>query len=176
MVEVAFAGEGKEEDVKSENASTSLKVLLPWMIKQGMNLTKEQRGEVKQETKVDGSSAAVPFSDDKKTVGSDDQKNVQDEYVKAYYAALLKKQQEMAEAANKQPESSSMLTSDGSGTSSNRQVGMKSKHDEDEPDDDVDWEDAPIAGNTNEGYKVGDLNVEAEASGGDDDDVDWEEG
>ena len=30
-----------KEDVKSESASTSLKVLPPWMIKQGMNLTKE---------------------------------------------------------------------------------------------------------------------------------------
>lgn len=31
-------------------------------------------------------------------------------------------------------------------------------------------------GNTSEGYKVGDLNVQADESGEDDDDVDWEEG
>jgi transcription initiation factor TFIIE subunit alpha len=37
------------------------------MIKQGMNLTKEQRGEVKQESKMDSSSTAVEFSDEKKS-------------------------------------------------------------------------------------------------------------
>jgi transcription initiation factor TFIIE subunit alpha len=48
------------------------------MIKEGMNLTKEQRGEVKQESRMDGSSAAVEFSDDKKsTVETDDKKNIQ---------------------------------------------------------------------------------------------------
>jgi transcription initiation factor TFIIE subunit alpha len=48
------------------------------MIKEGMNLTKEQRGEVKQESRMDDSSAAVEFSDDKKsTVDNDDKKNIQ---------------------------------------------------------------------------------------------------
>ncbi|KAE8654918.1 General transcription factor IIE subunit 1 isoform 3 [Hibiscus syriacus] len=55
-VEVDFSGVDGNEDVKSESASTSSKVLPPWMIKKGMNLTKEQRGEVKQESKIDGSS------------------------------------------------------------------------------------------------------------------------
>ncbi|XP_048329820.2 uncharacterized protein LOC107418848 [Ziziphus jujuba] len=181
-VEVAFSGaEGNGENIKSETENTSLKVLPPWMIKQGMNLTQEQRGEVKQEAKMDGSSAAVEFSDDKKsTIESDDQKNIQDEYVKAYYAALLKKQQELEEAAKKQEELSNPNISNGlSGMSSGRQVGMKSKRDEDEGDDDVDWEEAPVAGNSNEHYKV-DLNVEADAEADavaeDDDDVDWEEG
>lgn len=79
QVEVAFSGaEGKGGNIKSEADGTSLKVLPPWMIKQGMNLTKEQRGEVKQEAKMDGSSAAVEFSDDKKsTIESDDKKNLQ---------------------------------------------------------------------------------------------------
>lgn len=80
QVEVAFAGaEGKEVDVKSETGNASLKVLPPWMIKQGMNLTKEQRGEVKQESKMDGSSAAAPsgFSDDKKSNVEDDKKSLQ---------------------------------------------------------------------------------------------------
>ncbi|MBA0715504.1 hypothetical protein Golax_014397, partial [Gossypium laxum] len=77
-VEVAFSGLDGKEDVKSEIASTSLKVLPPWMIKQGMNLTKEQRGEVKQESKPDGSSAQPEFSDDKKsTVENDDKKKIQ---------------------------------------------------------------------------------------------------
>lgn len=177
-VEVAFSGaEGKEEDTKSGRASTGLKVLPPWMIKQGMNLTKEQRGEVKEESKMDGSSAATAFVDDKKSIDeTDDKTSIQDEYVKAYYAALLKKQQELEEL-KKQQELSQMSTPNGlSESSSSRQVGMKSKQGEDEEDDDVDWEEAPTGGNTGEGFKVNDLNVEAEASGEDDDDIDWEEG
>lgn len=42
------------------------------MIKQGMNLTKEQRGEVKKESKMDSSSAAVEFSDEKKSAQEND--------------------------------------------------------------------------------------------------------
>ncbi|KAL5736164.1 hypothetical protein ACOSP7_030639 [Xanthoceras sorbifolium] len=177
-VEVALSGaEGKQVDVKSETA-TALKVLPPWMIKQGMNLTKEQRGEVQEESKMDGSSATGKLSDDKKSTVEDDKKNIQDEYVKAYYAALLKKQQELEEDVKEQPESSNFPTSNGlPEMSSNRQVGMKSKRDEDEGDDDVDWEEAPVTGNTSENFKVNDLNVEAgEASVEDDDDIDWEEG
>ena len=72
---------------------------------------------------------------------------LQDEYVKAYYEALLKKQQEL-ESAEKQQESSNSPTSNGlPEMSSNRQVGMKVKRDEDEGDDDVDWEEAPVTGN-----------------------------
>lgn len=80
QVEVAFSGvECKEEDVKPETGSSGLKVLPPWMIKQGMNLTKEQRGEVKQEPKMDGSLAAESqFSDDKKSINdNDDNKSLQ---------------------------------------------------------------------------------------------------
>ena len=77
---VDFNGtEGKGEGVKSETDSTSLKVLPPWMITSGMNLTKEQRGEVKQETKMDGTSTstAAQYTDEKKsTIGHDD-KNIQ---------------------------------------------------------------------------------------------------
>ncbi|XP_017631127.1 transcription initiation factor IIE subunit alpha [Gossypium arboreum] len=176
-VEVAFSGLDGKEDVKSESASTSLKVLPPWMIKQGMNLTKEQRGEVKQESKPDGSSAQPEFSDDKKsTVENDDKKKIQDEYLKAYYAALYKKQQELEEAAKKQQELSDIPLATGLSDSSNRQVGMKAKRDDNEGEDDIDWEEAPVTGNTIESYKVNDLNVEAEESGDDEDDVDWEEG
>ncbi|EXC28058.1 General transcription factor IIE subunit 1 [Morus notabilis] len=179
-VEVAFSGaEGKGENIKSEAESISLKVLPPWMIKQGMNLTKEQRGDIKQEAKMDGSSTSAEISDDKKsTIEHDETKNIQDEYVKAYYAALLKKQQELEEAAKQQQEPSSTPMSNGiSSTSPGRQVGMKSKRDEDEGDDDVEWEEAPVAVNANENYKVNDLNIEADATADDgDDDVDWEEG
>lgn len=59
----------------------------------------------------------------------------------------MKKQQELDEAAKQQQEPSSTLMSNGtSSTSPGRQVGMKSKRDEDEGDDDVEWEEAPVAG------------------------------
>ncbi|XP_009337439.1 general transcription factor IIE subunit 1 [Pyrus x bretschneideri] len=172
-VEVDFSGvEGKGKDIKSEADGTSLKVLPPWMIKQGMNLTKEQRGEVKQEQKMDGSGsvAAPEFSEDKKFSTENNEKNIQDEYLKAYYAALIKRQQE--EEAKKEQETH---ISDGpSAVSPNRQIGMKSKR-EDEGEDNVDWEEAPVTGNE-ENYKINDLNVEADATADDEDDIDWEEG
>ena len=80
QVVVDFNTEGKGEGVKSETDSTSLKVLPPWMITSGMNLTKEQRGEVKQETKMDetSTSTAVQYTDDKKlTIGHDNNQNIQ---------------------------------------------------------------------------------------------------
>ncbi|WJX36652.1 hypothetical protein P8452_24508 [Trifolium repens] len=173
-VVVDFNGtEGKGEGVKSETDSTSLKVLPPWMITSGMNLTKEQRGEVKQETKMDGASTstASQYTDEKKsTIGNDD-KNIQDEYIKAYYAALLKKQHELEEAAKTQDANAA---DDPSGSTSIREVGRKSKREED--DDGTKWEEAPVRGNGIGAYKV-DLNVEADAPAEDnEDDIDWEEG
>lgn len=47
------------------------------MIKQGMNLTKEQRGEVKQEAKMDDTLAAPEYSDDKKANTEDNEKTLQ---------------------------------------------------------------------------------------------------
>lgn len=47
------------------------------MIKQGMNLTEEQRGEMRQEAKVDGGSGGGKLSDDKKSaVGNGDEKDL----------------------------------------------------------------------------------------------------
>ncbi|KAK3225621.1 hypothetical protein Dsin_005483 [Dipteronia sinensis] len=72
-VKVTFSGaEGKQVDVKSESGHTPMKILPPWMIKQNMNLTKEQRREVKLESKMDGSSATGGFSDEKKSTVEDD--------------------------------------------------------------------------------------------------------
>ncbi|CAK7349787.1 unnamed protein product, partial [Dovyalis caffra] len=171
-VEVAFSGIEGKDDIKSETASTALKVLPPWMIKQGMNLTNEQRGELKQESKMDGSTVVAEFSDDKKSSIENDDK-IKDEYVKAYYAALLQKQQEAEESGKKLQELSQTSIST---VLSDRQVGMKSKREAYEPDDDAEWEEAPVGGNTGEGFKVNDLNAEAPASGeDDDDDIDWEE-
>ncbi|RDX93282.1 General transcription factor IIE subunit 1 [Mucuna pruriens] len=169
-VVVDFNGsEGNRGDIKSETESTSLKVLPPWMIKSGMVLTKEQRGEVKEEIKMDGTSTSrsAQYSDDNKST---------DEYIKAYYAALLKQQHEL-EAAGKQELPNRLTANDPSSSASNRQVGMKSKFEED--DDGTEWEETPVAGTGNEDYKVNDLNVEADdapAPADDDEDVDWEEG
>jgi len=175
-VVVDFNGTEDIKDVKSETGSASLKVLPPWMIKSGMVLTKEQRGEAKEEIKMDGTStsSSAQYLDDKKsTVDHDDKKNIQDEYIKAYYAALLKQQHEL-EAASKQELSNTLTANDPSSSASNRQVGMKSKLEED--DDGTEWEEAPVAGIGNENYKV-DLNVEADDTPADDDEeVDWEEG
>ncbi|KAK6134752.1 hypothetical protein DH2020_031486 [Rehmannia glutinosa] len=90
-VEVAFSGIGEEgENVKPVNANKPVKVLPPWMIKEGMNLTKEQRGEANKEVKMGGTTTAPELSDDKKSTTADDEaKNIQDEYIKAYYAAFL---------------------------------------------------------------------------------------
>ena len=80
QVVVDFNTEGKGEGVKSETDSTSLKVLPPWMITSGVNLTKEQHGEVKQETKMDGTSTSTTAqnTDDKKSkIGHDNNQNIQ---------------------------------------------------------------------------------------------------
>lgn len=177
-VEVAFSGvDERGEDTKSENSISPMKVLPPWMIKQGMNLTKEQRGEVKEEMKMEGTSAPGDLSEDKKSMTENtDTKILQDEYVKAYYAALLQRQREQDEAANREQELSNTGISNGVHAKSDRQVGNKSKRDENEGDEDVEWEEAAPTGNTSESYKVNDLNVEADASGDDDEDIDWEEG
>ncbi|KAH9618918.1 hypothetical protein KSS87_006570 [Heliosperma pusillum] len=177
---VPFLGDTKvevtlldKEDSKSDITNAPMKKLPPWMIKQGMNLTMEQRGELKDEAKMDGSSVPSAFVDDKKSTVGDDGKNYQSEYLKAYYDALLKRQQE--EAARKQQPSN--LPSSDQGTSSDRQVGMKSKR-PDEVEEEDEWEEGAPSG-VGESYKVNDLNVEAEApeeDGDDDDDVEWEEG
>jgi len=178
-VEVAFSGvDERGEDTKSENSNSPMKVLPPWMIKQGMNLTKEQRGEVKEEMKMEGTSAPADLSEDKKSMTENtDTKILQDEYVKAYYAALLQRQREQDEAAKREQESSNTGISNGVHAKSDRQVGNKSKRDENEGDEDIEWEEAAPTGNTGESYKVNDLNVEADASADDDEeDIDWEEG
>ncbi|KAI5660152.1 hypothetical protein M9H77_28945 [Catharanthus roseus] len=180
-VEVAFSGLEEKGNIKSEGASAPLKVLPPWMIKQGMNLTKEQRGEVKEEGKMDGSRAPAGASDEKKSATEKhDEKNIQDEYVKAYYAALLQRQREQEVSVKKEEElpNSNPLSGD-YGTSNERQVGMKSKREDEDDGDDVEWEEEATAGNTSKPFKVNDLNVQADADDAtgddeDDDGIDWE--
>ncbi|GMH11135.1 hypothetical protein Nepgr_012976 [Nepenthes gracilis] len=188
-VEVAFSGvQAKDEDTKSDTANEPMKVLPPWMVTQRMNYMRDQRQELKQESKFEDGTSPAGLSDDKKRgFGKDDQrKNIQDEYLKAYYAALYQRQREQEEAVRTQQDSSIIHTSDGfAGKSSHREVGIKTKREEDVGDDDDyddQWEEAAPPGNTGQNYKVNDLNVEADATadddGGDDDgdDVEWEEG
>ncbi|XP_057792470.1 uncharacterized protein LOC131009223 [Salvia miltiorrhiza] len=172
-VEVAFTGiDEKGEIVKSE---TPMKVLPPWMIKDGMSLTKEQRGEIKAETITGGTLTAPEVSDDKKSsTVNDEEKNIQDEYVKAYYAALLMRQREQ-ETMNRPELANSTISNEDYNTTTERQVGMKSKRDEEYEADDVEWEEVPPSGGQTKQFKV-DLNEEAEASEEEDDGVDWEEG
>lgn len=163
-VEVAFSGVEEKGEIKTENAP--MKVLPPWMIKEGMNLTNEQRGGVKQESNVEGTSGNMDLKDDKKlTSQEDDVKNLQDEYFKAYYAALLQRQKEQEEGTKKEQDLS-INTADVEASNSRKR----------QRDDDVEWEDTPTQG---EAFKV-DLNVEAAEPSGDDEDdddgIDWEEG
>lgn len=52
-----------------------MKVLPPWMIKQGMNLTKEQRGEVRAEPRID--EISQPADEKKPKAESEDEKSIQ---------------------------------------------------------------------------------------------------
>lgn len=64
--------------MKLENAHTPMKVLPPWMIKDGMRLTKEQRGETNAEIKTGATLTASEVSDDKKsTTVNNEEKNIQ---------------------------------------------------------------------------------------------------
>ncbi|KAH6788557.1 Transcription factor TFIIE [Perilla frutescens var. frutescens] len=178
-VEVAFTDTDEKGDVKS--ASTAhMKVLPPWMIKQGMNLTKEQRGETSQEAKMGGDSKAMELFDDKKStaVDEDTKRSIEDEYAKAYYDAYLKKlQHKTEERIKKEAETpNNAITSEVFNASSERQVGMKSKREDDFEGDDIEWEEGPSTGNTSDQFKVHDLNVEADATQDDEDENDWEDG
>lgn len=48
-MEVALAGGDVKKEEKDEAAGGPTKVLPPWMIRQGMNLSATQRGEAKEE-------------------------------------------------------------------------------------------------------------------------------
>lgn len=165
--EFALSGvDGNGVDVKPENAAGEMKVLPPWMIKQGMNLTQEQRG-VEQEAKMDGSSVQVDIKDDKKSaIGNDDKNAVEVDQLRAFYEAMLKSQQQQVSENVQEPSDPS-----------NRKVGMKAKREEDEDNNGVEWEETPFSGgDTSETFKVNDLNAEAEASGDEEEeDVEWAE-
>ncbi|KAI5078595.1 hypothetical protein GOP47_0006266 [Adiantum capillus-veneris] len=184
-VEVSLAGaESKEEDTKENVAGGPMKVLPPWMIRDGMNLTAEQRGDVKPEVKSEDQKladglAATAASIDSKVLEDDKeakQRKLQEEYAKAYYAALMQRQQDAM--------TGSLGNSDAI-AASDCEVGMKSKREED--DEDVEWEEADTfdEGVSTQESGLGTNNPETheqagtnrqEDDGGDDDDIDWEDG
>ncbi|CAL9154527.1 unnamed protein product, partial [Musa hybrid cultivar] len=151
-VEVALSGmEVKGEDNESDTKTSALKVIPPWMIKEGMSLTKEQRGDA---VKVDDVSTygddkkSKDVKEDEKSIQASKKKKTRDEYLKAYYAALLKRQKEQEEASRMQREaerSQSDLVDGVLEAYSERQVGKKAKR-EDYENDDVEWEEVPSAG------------------------------
>ncbi|KAI5059981.1 hypothetical protein GOP47_0024401 [Adiantum capillus-veneris] len=184
-VEVSLAGaESKEEDTKENVAGGPMKVLPPWMIRDGMNLTAEQRGDVKPEAKSEDQKladglATTAASIDSKVLEDDKeamQRKLQEEYAKAYYAALMQRQQDAI--------TGSLGNSDAI-AASEREVGMKSKREED--DEDVEWEEADTfdEGVSTQESGLGTNNPETheqagtnrqEDDGRDDDDIDWEDG
>jgi len=84
-VEVDLLNYGVIEGDESCKHFSELKVLHPWMIKDGMNLTKEQRLEKIESQKLEKYEA----KGDKRHDLKDDQ-SVQEEYINAYYEALRK--------------------------------------------------------------------------------------
>ncbi|KAH7293025.1 hypothetical protein KP509_28G008500 [Ceratopteris richardii] len=179
-VEVSLAGvEVKEEDSKENVAGGPLKVLPPWMIRDGMNLTAAQRGEVevKPEEKLVDSAGLMGTKSDSKALEDDKeamQRKLQEEYAKAYYSALMQRQQEaMAGSVNIASEATQ------------RVVGEKAKREEGEDEEGLEWEEADTF---DEGPSTQDSglrtssNVEVQNQAddsqeyGDDEDIDWEEG
>lgn len=75
QVDVELAGSGvKEEGDESGRDGSALKVLPPWMVREGMNLTKEQRGESSNTSKGDEKSEV---KDEKKQDSKEDEKSLQ---------------------------------------------------------------------------------------------------
>ncbi|CAN6920228.1 unnamed protein product [Brassica oleracea] len=158
LTPMPYLGETKVEvnlrDGKEDGVPIS-KPMPQWMIRQGMNLTKEQRGEMSPEEKVGGvSEGEVKLSDDNKpsVMGNDN-----DTYLKeTYYAALL----QQLEAAQKMNQQESTPDIQSATTCSDRQVGMKSKREDEE---DAECEEGPHV-------SANGADVEEE------DGVEWEEG
>ncbi|CAM6034878.1 unnamed protein product [Sphagnum compactum] len=194
-VEVALAGgDVKREEGKDEAAGGPTKVLPPWMIRQGMSLTAEQRGEAKLEMKSEDSAALAgptapldvkPTEEDNEAM----QKKIQEEYLKAYYAALLQRQQEAAQLAASAANGNMSTPGDstvGDGTSE-ALAAQEMKMDGAEDEEEVEWEDATATEGPNNGLRNGGSVEETgamigEDNGGgsgefeDEDEIDWEEG
>eukprot|EP00244_Chara_vulgaris_P014469 TRINITY_DN9071_c0_g1_i2.p1 TRINITY_DN9071_c0_g1~~TRINITY_DN9071_c0_g1_i2.p1 ORF type:complete len:559 (+),score=161.15 TRINITY_DN9071_c0_g1_i2:41-1717(+) len=159
-----------QSDVKQEETEAeaiALKQLPPWMIRQGMKLTPQQWGvgevgKVKAEVKAEPSSSCMAgggwggLSKVKKEEGAeaDDkeavQRQLQEAYVKAYYEALVKRQQELTGNPGELNDPGAITVKKELVTvkiepDGDRLVGLKvkrerSENDEDEDEEDVEWE------------------------------------
>ncbi|CAN6238005.1 unnamed protein product [Urochloa humidicola] len=150
--------DGIKEGAESGKNSTKLKVLPPWL-----NLEKKQREatctlELSIEDKND------------KNQDSKDKKSRQEEYVKAYYEAFMKKQ-EVEDAKRRMQEEGEKFVSD---SQSERQVGKKYK--QQVADDGIEREEEQPAGNAAETYKSVDFSVDVQESADGEDGIFWEEG
>lgn len=190
-VEVALAGDVKIEE-KDETAAGATKVLPPWMIREGMALNSKQRGEAKEERNEDTggpSNADVkPAEEDKEAM----QRKLQEEYLRAYYAAMSQQMSAMSQqnasqvaaAADNEPGTAGQTPSTETAAEGSAGDAVK-KEDGEEDEDDVEWEDAPTAdlsgaGTIHENLEEnGVMPLEDQGDGVgevEDDDIDWEEG
>ncbi|CAA6654773.1 unnamed protein product [Spirodela intermedia] len=171
-VEVTISGSDAREEGAEPDAATPTKVLPPWMIRQGMSLSRDQRGEA---APMNTSPALL---DQKQKDGKEGTESLQEEYVTAFYEAYAKMQMELAEAAKKkaeEPEVSQplipVLSSEVAAGTSCRQVGVKSKREE------LEWEEAPPIGFSGELPRADRSRVRADVSEEDEDEeLVWEEG
>ncbi|CAA7389442.1 unnamed protein product [Spirodela intermedia] len=171
-VEVTISGSDAREEGAEPDAATPTKVLPPWMIRQGMSLSRDQRGEAAP------MNASPALLDQKQEDGKEGTESLQEEYVTAFYEAYAKMQMELAEAAKKkaeEPEVSQplipILSSEVTAGTSCRQVGVKSKREE------LEWEEAPPIGFSGELPRADRSRVRADVSEEDEDEeLVWEEG
>lgn len=164
-VEVDLVGIKIREKPTEDIKPTTQKVLPPWMIKEGMNLTKEQRGEAKTESNLDHN--LIHVEEKKPNVDTEDKKSIQEAFAREYYASLIKRQEEVA--ARRCDNVLKAVVED----SSERQVGMKSKW-ENNDNDNIEWEEALAAGksNTSPSFKrAAHSDLESE-----DDEIEWVDG
>ncbi|CAO2038531.1 unnamed protein product [Urochloa humidicola] len=151
--------DGVKEGAESGKNGTELKVLPPWL-----NLKKKQR----EETCTLELTETTEDKSDKNQDSKD--KSIQEEYVKAYYEALMK-QQEVEDPKRRIQEEGEKFVSD---SQSERQVGKKYK--QQDAGEDIEWEEKQPAGNAAETYKSADFGVDVQESGDGEDSVVWEEG
>ncbi|CAL4888217.1 unnamed protein product [Urochloa decumbens] len=147
--------DGVKEGAESGKNGTELKVLPPWL-----NLERKQRGETTLEL-----TESTEDKNDKKQDSKD--KSIQEEYAKAYYEALMKRQ-EVEDAKNRMQEEGEKFVSD---SQSERQVGKKYK--QQDADEGIEWEEEQPAAET---YKSADFSVDVQESGDGEDGIVWEEG
>lgn len=183
-VDVVMAGAAKNEG-KDETAAGPTKVLPPWMIREGMNLNAKQRGEALEgewnEDNGGTSNADIkPAEEDKEAM----QKKLQEEYVRAYYAAILASQQNASQPPKSENNEMSYVEKDVSTEAAAEVSAGVVVKDEGEDDDDVEWEDAPaaevpIAGSGHDENLEDTEGAPVEGQGdyageADEDDIEWE--